>query len=393
MRYNYKAISSTGKIKKGFIEDTTREELIYKLEKENYYLMEFTRDVSKIKVEMKVLKDINISLLFNQIYILLDSGIPIKEALIILKNEDFNQDTNDILVELLEGLDRGVFLSETLERANYPNLIIALLKSGEESGNMSLVFSQISEYYKKRYLLKQKIIGDLIYPFILIISTFFLTIFIFTNIFPEIIQLFDFNNQELPLLTNLLIDFNTYISINKYKIIFVVSFFVLIMIYIYKKRTYYIQKLLFDSLIFSKYIKLIYSLTFLETYKLMLKSGLSLIQSIEISNDIISNAYVHNNIKEIIIEVERGKSFSELLKNRNIFPVFVTSMIKLGEESGEMIPLTSKAIEYLEQELKEFLSRIVKFIEPVLLLFISIVIGIILMAFITPMFEITNFIY
>ncbi len=392
MRYSYKAISSTGEIKKGFIENSTREELIYKLEKENYFLMEFTRDISKVKVDKKVLKDINISLLFNQIFILLDSGIPIKEALIILKNEKFNADTNYILEELLEGLDRGVFLSETLERANYPNLIIALLKSGEESGNMSLVFSQVSEYYKKRYLLKQKIIGDLIYPFILIISTILLTIFIFTNIFPEIIQLFDFNNQELPLLTNLLLDFNTYISINKYKIISGVSFFMLIMIWLYKKKTYYIQKFFFNLPIFSKYIKLIYSLAFLETYKLMLESGLSLVQSIEISNDVISNIYVHNNIKEIIIEVERGKSFSQLLKNRNIFPIFAVSMIKLGEESGEMIALTSKAIEYLEQELKEFVSRIVKFIEPVLLLFIAIIIGVILIAFIIPMFEITNFI-
>lgn len=399
MRYIYKAISIDGKIKSGNSFDLNKEDLIGKLEKEGYFLLELNeyRPVGLLnrKFQLKEQNKLSykeISIITNQIHILLDSGIPIKETLTILIDQDYNARTSRFLKELLLGLDKGILLSETLEREKHQSLFIALLKSGEETGNLGATFLQASEYYKKKYILKQKIISDLIYPIILIVATIIATIFIITNVLPEIINLFDYNNKELPIFTKTLIYITTYIYRYKYEILSIIVFINILTIYLYKKNKYKLKKFVFKMPIISKYLKMIYSLNFFETQRLMIKSGLSLVESIEISNNTISNEYINSTLKDILKEVEQGREFSSLLKKADIFPELISSMLKVGEESGEMTKVITKSIKYLEEELEEFIDRSITLIEPILLLLITILIGSLVIAFIVPMFEITNFI-
>lgn len=341
-------------------------------------------------INKKKLKDKDLKIFSSQMSILLESGCEISKILIIMINQS-NTKLKKILNQILKSIERGNSITESFESTDiFPKFYTSMIKAGEISGNLDDVMEKLANYYNKENKLKSKIISILIYPIILLITMVVSFLFILIFLIPNFQGIYADNNLSTPLLTKILIFLSIMVR-NNLLLIMLLSSAILIPSVKFgrtnKKINKFLNKLKFNLPMIKTYSTLIMVNKFIKALFILISSGVQIVDSIDISSQVVSNDYICEKISRSNESIKKGNSISESLKIVDEFPNLLLSMIAIGEESGKLDNVLNTLSEYYDNELDYKLEIGTKYFETFITLFIGIAVGGVVIAIMIPMFD------
>lgn len=333
-------------------------------------------------------------LIFNQeLLALVRAGLPIVQSLDIMLERQKMPRFREVLTEIREKITSGVALSDAFASYGdaFPALYSTSLRAGERSGDLEGVLKRFLRYQKMIAALRRKVVGALIYPSILMILSAAMVFVMLTFVIPKFAEFFTGFGSELPWFTVLMINFATALRRN---LLFVIVGAVVLVIVVHRWATTS-GRLLWDR--FKLRIPLAGGvlhrfaiMQFTQSLGTLLAGGTPMVPAIEIASQSVSNQLVATKIAAIVQNVREGEPLWRSLESTGVMSDLAVEMIKVGESTGALTEMLSNVSEFYDEEIEARLSRLVAAIEPVILVFMGLVIAVLLYAFYLPLFRLSS---
>lgn len=390
--YNYKAKNLQGNIIKGSTEAINKEDVVQSLRESGYYPISIEPFTNRKELNLQFLNKIttkDLAIFCRQFAFVLGSGTPIIRCLEICIEQANNKRMKEILIRAMEQIQRGNSLSDCLKyERSIPDMMVNLIEAGEASGRLDRIVEDLAEYYDSLYKQEQKIKSALSYP--KFIGTFAILIVAFLLVFvvPSFVENLVDIGGEIPLLTKIIMNISAFLT--EYWIVVVLASCILYLIkkLIIDENEDYKEKRDRNKLkipIFGNIHKEIISARFAKTLSILISSGLGVIQSLEISAKVVGNLYIKNMINSAEDEIRDGNTIGKTLENMHLFPLMLTQMINLGEETGTLEEVLERTSKFYDGEVENATSKLVSSIEPIMIIVLSVIVLIIVLAMILPL--------
>jgi len=280
--------------------------------------------------------------------------------------------------------------------AKYPvvfsGLWVNLVESGEAGGNLAMVLNRLANYLERDSTFKKKIISALIYPAILMLAGLSALLFMTIKIIPTFVEIFEGFNIELPFLTKLLLGVS--IFIRNYGIIMVIA----IAIGVWFLRKYIATKkgkkqyhlFLINMPMLGDFFRTLAIERFTSEMSTLVESGVPMLYSLEISERSVNNVVLGEIIGNIKEDVRAGRPLGQSLEKSNFFDPMVVQMVNIGEEIGELSNMFKRLNAFYQEYLETFLVRFTSMFEPIMLVFMGAIIGVMVIGLFLPIFEISQ---
>lgn len=392
--YNYKAQSMEGRIANGQCWCHSEYDLIKFVKEKELFLISFrvnknNKGLFKRKVPLK-----QIAVLCEYFYSLLCCGINVVEVINIVEAQVDNKGIKKSLKDMENMVKQGMQISTCMRMYHniYPKLLVDMVTIGEESGKLDSIFKKLSVLYYKESTIKNKLIKSLIYPCTLFIVSLITVQCMIAFIVPIFMNMLISLNAEIPKATRLIFTVGNFINKNIFK--YLALLVVVIMGMKLFNKTENIKKsfygFVFKNILTRKLITQINGIKFSRYFGLLINSGIHVIGSLEITSSIIGNSFIKERLEKSIDKIKAGSSLNEGINSMNMFPRLLCSMIKVGEETGRLDEMLMKSSEILEEEFYNLLDKLIVLIEPVMIIVLSGIIGVIIISFVLPMFSIMD---
>ncbi|MCK4661789.1 MAG: type II secretion system F family protein [Bacteroidales bacterium] len=342
------------------------------------------------------LKDIKKERFYSEIGILLASGIDIKTSLDIIVDEQ----TKSADKELFESINNRVLNGDSLSEAiNYTNKFSPYeyysLKIGEESGKMNEVLNELTTFYSKKIKQKRQLTNAFSYPVLVLFIAIAAVVFMMNYMVPMFVDVFTRFQGDLPGITKTIVNISNFTS--EYFIWFFVLVIILIVVYLFvKKKNWYrniSSKILLKFPILGNIVKMIYLERFCQSMALLIGSKNPMLNSIKLIGNMISFYPFEKALNKIEEDILIGKSLNESMAKFSLFDKRMISLVKVGEEVNQLDTIFSKLNKQYSDELEHKISLISSMLEPILIIFIGLIVGVILIAMYLPMFQLSTSIY
>ena len=418
--FEYKALTSSGKTKKGIVDANTARDARSKLRNDHMHVTEMwevadkksrkdksvskkTRSLTAKKGKPGGLLSMEIELIqpkistrdlatfTRQFSTLLRSGIQLTDALNALVEQCVDPHLERVLRNVKEEITSGNNLAEAM--AKHPRFFSALyvnmVRAGEASGHLDVVLTRIADYLQKQASLKGKVLAAITYPAIMVIVGLAVVIFLMSYVVPRITQILKDRGQPLPFITELLM---TASDFTKAYWIYVLLAMVIGGFFLKSLIGTDAGRLKFDSLLlrlpifgtlFSKQAISRFALTF----STLLKSGLPALDSLKIVALVVNNAKLTQGINNIHARIIEGADIATPIRKSKVFPPMVGYMVSVGEQSGQLEEILARIAEYYEEELDLTIQRLTSMIEPIIIILLAVVVGFIIAAVLLPLLD------
>ncbi|MEW6170399.1 MAG: type II secretion system F family protein [Candidatus Omnitrophota bacterium] len=393
--YKYTAKDESGKAIAGSIEATSQQELLNILHQKNLIILSCEEEKRAIKKEKANRVKLDDLVVFSrQLATLIDSGIPVVQALGILGEQVESKNLNKVTLGIRRSIEEGVSFHEALSK--YPQvfseLYINMVKAGEASGMLDDVLERLATYLEKTSALIRKIKASMVYPVIVISMAIIITSILLLKVVPTFKGIFDVLGGSLPLPTQILIAVSD--LMRKY-ILFLVGginlFVFLFRHYAHtEKGKYNIDKRVLKLPIFGPLMRKIAVAKFSRTFSTLVKSGVPILNALDIVAKTSGNKVVEESITSARQSIREGEPISQPLGKSRVFPPMVVRMISVGEQTGELEKMLTKIADFYDEQVDAAISSLTSMIEPMVIAFLGIVIGGIVIALFLPIFKITE---
>ncbi len=400
--FNYRAIDKVGKEIKGTLNSDSVANAKIIIKSKGLLLLDISESSSdplkqKSESSFNFSSGVSIedlSLMVRQMSTLIKAKIQIVECLTALVEQTENPRLKVILSEIKQKVNEGCSLANAFN--NYPkvfdNIFVNMVDAGEASGNLEIVLLRLAEFTEAQRKLKNKIIGAMLYPIIMMSVGSLVISGIFLFIIPKITKMFVTMKKELPLPTKVCI----WISESLQSYWWLIIILAIISIYAFKK---YIatpkgkekwHNFLLKFPILGKIITMINVSRFTSTLATLLNSGVPILVAMKIVSNIVSNVHIKKAIEMARDNVSEGASMAGPLVQSHLFPPMVTHMITLGERSGELSPMLKIISESYEEQVDTKLTGLTSILEPIMIVVMGVVIMIIVLSVVLPMMELNS---
>lgn len=340
--------------------------------------------------ESKVKHD-ELTLFSRQFATLIDSGVPISRSLHILSMNTENKTLKKVLTTVTEDIEQGQSLSVALSKHKkiFPSLYIDMVAAAEIGGALPEVLDRLATYMEKDKSVRGKVKSAFTYPTIVMLVAIIAVIVILSVVIPKFIPLFEDLGAELPLPTRMLIGASTFLQSYWYVALIAVGLFGL-GVFLYSKTKVgrkHIDWLKLHIPIIGVVVRKSSIARFARTLETLQRSGVPLMESLEIVGKTSGNVHIEKALQYALDSLGEGQGISKPLAITNIFPPLVTQMMEIGEETGELEKMLSKIADFYEEEVDVAVKNLTSMIEPVITVFLGVVVGFIAIAVIMPMYE------
>ena len=326
---------------------------------------------------------------------MLIAGLSLYRALEVLRKQSQNKTFQKVLDALLAEIDKGGTLSSGLEKFPkvFPNLFISMVRAGEESGSLPQELKDVGMTLDKTYTLSRKIKGAMMYPSVILSLVVIVGILMFIFVVPTLTKMFTDMKVDLPASTKVVIWLSDNISGHPILIFggligLVVSIIYLSQIPAVARRIDYV---IIRLPVIGTIVKEVNAARTTRTMSSLLSAGVSVTKAFEITENILQNYYYKEVIKQVIIQVEKGKPIAELFKEHTeLYPVMVGEMIEVGEETGKLSTMLGDIATFYEEEVDQKTKDLSTIIEPVLMIVIGVAVGFFAVSMITPMYTLMD---
>jgi hypothetical protein len=347
------------------------------------------KDISSTKINSRIL-----SLFLKQLSLLLSSGIGLDKSLYIIEKQNLDNKLTKALASINKDLDSGYSIYEAFynNKKSFDPLIIAFIKSGDESGKMAKILDELSFYIEEDSKNKTAFKQALIYPIILLLVCIAIVGLLVNFVLPTFQEVFDSSGQSLPKATIILINIANFFK--DYGLVFMIFIVVIVIsIFILRKDEvirFKLDKFNFLKLPFSSFRRLKLEYQFTSLLYILRRGDINIVSSLYIIKDSFTNTYIKMIIDELIIDLKNGYNLSSSLANKNIFSPLFLSMIKIGEDSGNLIESLKKSSEYYANDYIYKLRRMSQVAEPAIIIFMSLIVAFVVFSVAIPIFDSVN---
>ena len=402
MLFTYKAKLKNGEIFEGTMEATDRFSLSHELKSRGNTPISITekrsnffdlssilgRIFSRLKADEQIIFTKNLSGMLR-------AGLSLFRALSVLKKQTKNTTLDKILTSLSNEINAGGTLSSGLEKFPevFSKLFVSMTRAGEESGNLSNALSEIGVNLEKSHSLTKKIRGALIYPGVILSAMVLIGILMFAFVVPTLANTFKELGVQLPVSTRFIIAlgnfFSQYLILSFALIIGSVAGIISLVRASFMEK--YVDFIIIRLPIVGNLSKELNTARTTGTMSSLLLSGVSITRAIEITEDVVQNIYYKRVLKKAIEEVEKGAPFSKVFEeNPNLFPVMMSEMIQVGEETGKLSDMLLQVASFYEGEIENKTKNLSIVIEPVLMVVIGAAVGFFAISMISPLYSIMD---
>ena len=403
-KYIYKARDLTGKIVSDIIEAASQREAIEKLKSLRYVVVDIKEAkeksagsiIKKLLPFGKKVKSMDVTLFSRQLATLISSGVPLVQGLSILEEQIESPQFKKVIKSLRTDIESGISISEAMKKHPdvFSELYIGMVHAGEIGGILDQVLDRLASYLEASEELKSKIKGAMTYPILVTLVAVGAATIMLTVVVPRFAAMFADMGAKLPTPTLILIKVSNFIK--KYILFFVagaVAFYVVFR-KIYKSVPSVRLKVdtqLLRLPVIGDVVKKTAIAKFTRTLGTLVKSGVPILQAMETVAKTAGNKLIEKSILEAKDSVREGERIAEPLKKKlDVFPPMVVQMISVGEETGQLDTMLFKIADFYDREVSNAVEALTGMIEPLIIVFLGLVVGGMVVAMYLPMFEISS---
>lgn len=400
--YEYVGKNAEGKIIKGYFEAFSKVEVHSFLLSEGYevYSIKTSRLIqllhgrsgsSRTRIKTK-----DLIFFLTQLSTYIKAGIPLVEALKILSRQYKNKNYERIFRAIVYDLTMGENFSEALSKQGnaFPRLLINMIKASEMTGELPEALDDMADYYTETDKTRKQMITAMMYPSIIFIISLAAITFIMVFVVPKFVTIYEsMDNARLPWITQMVISISNFLETKAVLIIIVVVAVITLLVVLYKKfrpfRTL-VQWLVMHLPVFGNVVIYNEITMFTKTFCSLLRHNVFITDSMEILNKITNNEIYKMIILDTITNLAKGEKISLAFKDHWAVPIPAYEMIVTGERTGQLPEMMGKVSAYYQEMHKNAVTRIKTFIEPALILFLTVMVGGIVLSIVVPMFDMYN---
>ncbi|MEW5758392.1 MAG: type II secretion system F family protein [Candidatus Omnitrophota bacterium] len=393
--FKYTVKNINGDTLKGALEALDTKEAQAILHKKDLTIISLIEEKSKL-VAKKTIKLDQLAGFARQLATLVDSGIPLVQALLILSEQTDNKYLASIILKIKQDIEQGINFCDALKKhpAIFSELFVNMAKAGEASGMLNAVLERLATYLEKTASFIRKVKSALVYPVLVIIIAIGITSFLLIKVVPTFKGIFEMLGGTLPMPTKILIAASDLLRYNFLLtvIILIISAFLFKKYVNTEKGKYNFHKIILKAPIFGPLFRNMAVAKFSRTFSTLVKSGVPILTALEIVSKTSGNKIVEEAIEKSRVSIKEGEPIAKPLMESRIFPPMVTRMISVGEQTGELEKMLGKIADFYEEQVDITLANLSNMIEPLVIVFLGTVIGGIVVALFLPIFKITSLI-
>lgn len=393
-KFKYRVMNADGEKIEGSYEADSRDEVIDFISGNGYYPLKVEEITESANITLKLNKKVklkDLAVFCRQFYTMLNAGVPILTCLEILSVQIENQKLRQATKEVNDDVEKGGVLSDAMRKHEdvFPELLVSLVASGEASGSLESIMLRMATHYEKENKINNKVKNALIYPIILGIVSIGAVMFILTYVMPTFTQIFDQTGTVLPWSTKFLLGFSSVIKQYwLYTIILILLITFGLKIFFKSDNGILLSsKLKLKLPVLKKLNVMIIVSRFTRTLSTLIASGLSLVEAIRIVSEVSGNKIAETELLKIRDKIIRGESLYSSMRESEIFPEMLYSMVKIGEETGSLDDILNKTADFYDEELETTLQTSVALLEPLLIVVMGLIIGFMVASIMMPMFD------
>ncbi|MDZ7612080.1 MAG: type II secretion system F family protein [Candidatus Moranbacteria bacterium] len=397
-KFQYYAKNEQGEEKKDIMEAQDKKSVAEELKKDGYWLVYIEEKKKKKSGKTSSLGGFfsvplkNKMIFCRHLAVMVSSGLSLSKALTILGNQESNKTFKKIILSLADDVKKGVSLADSMEK--YPKafskIFVSMVRVGEKGGSLEEILKILARQLEKDHDLISKIRGALIYPAIIIVVMIIIAVLMMVFVIPKITRVFEGFDAELPIMTQIVIAISDFMSSN-----ILLTFGIIIAIaasifgfYKTEPGIKFFHKVFLKFPIVGTLVTKVNSARFARILSSMLKSGVSLVEALDITADTLGNRYFKRAAGNASEKVQKGVALSEVLsKYEKVFPYLVIQMVKVGEDTGQTPEILLKLAQFYEGEVDQTAKNLSSVIEPILMVIIGAAVGFFAVAIIQPIYS------
>lgn len=393
-KFKYRALKSDGSKFEGNYEANSEDEVIRMISSSGSYPLKIEEVTDNLNLNSSLfdkVKTKDLAIFCRQFYSMIDAGLPIVSSLDILANESSNRKLRNILSEIRDDVKKGETLSDAMKKHKevFPKLLTSMVESGEMSGNIDEMFLRMSVHFEKENKTNSKVKAALTYPMVIGVVAILAVGAIMIFVMPIFVGMFEEQGVSLPLITRILIGGSNFLTKNIILVLLIIIG-AITAFNIYKKSENGI--LVFSSLklkvpILKELNKKVIVSRFTRTLATLVSSGVSLVQCLPIVASVLENKIAEDAVMKVRERVVKGEGLSGPISEFDIFPKMLSSMIRIGEESGSLDDILNKTADFYEDEVEQTIQTVTSLLEPLMIVLMGLVVGTMVLAIIIPMFN------
>lgn len=393
--FRYAARDASGTLVRGTLQADNRSRALDNLWQTGLTVVDLKEQTAResifsLRRGKQMMRPNSLALLCHQLAAMLDAGVGAIESLQTLARQSGDPQMTTAMDEVIESLQDGHSMADSFRRAEvFPSLFYRMVSAGEASGSLEVTLEDLAAHYDREVWLDQKIRSTLIYPKAVLGVASIVVVFIVVYVFPFFVELFFTFDMELPLPT--LIVLNTADFASRYWMILLplaVGLYIgwLRLLKVHEFRLWWDRVYLKMPALGELQWKILLNQT-TSTLATLLRSGLPLLESLDVLEDAVDNRYLAKAMGEMKVFLQAGLSLSEAFARDPVFTPILIRMVAVGEESGRLDEMLGRVAKFYHREVEAITERLTQMLEPLIVVSMGIVVGFLLIAIYLPMFD------
>lgn len=399
--FAYKVRDRAGKVFTGNMEGENRNSVVSHLREMDYYITSVSEKKKNILFSLQVnlfqsIKLRDLTIFYRQFSTMVNAGLTLVNSLDILTEQVENKALADNIREVKSDVEAGSTLADAFSKHPkvFTELYISMIKAGEVGGILDDILSKIADLMEKDFALRQKIKSAMSYPSFVAGAAVLMIIFMLAFILPQFVGVFAQFGGDLPALTQFFVTL-TYLF-NKFWYIFFMIFAGSVAAFLAYIKTpngkFNFDKFKLIAPVFGELNRKGAVSRFTRILGTLIKSGVPILEALQVSSDAIGNLVISSAVLGAKTKIKEGQSISGPLAESGVFPPMVTQMIMVGEESGELEEMLANIAKFYNEEVDRTVEKLTAIIEPLMMAFIALTVGVMIIAMYLPIFNMVNLI-
>ncbi len=393
--YSYKAIDSVGKTARGLQDAANMIDLEQRLKRSGLDLVSAKEEEDKISFGSSRIKRPDLITFFFNLEQLVRAGVPLLECLGDLRDTMEEPTFREIIASIVESIVSGKKLSQAM--AEHPNafdkITVALTHAGEESGRLVEVFKHLTESLKWQDEMASQTKTMMIYPIFVGTIVLGITFFLMIYLVPQLVTFIKGMGQEIPIQTRILLATSEFF-VNYWYILIAAPF---VLFGVFKAALisnpglqYHLDNFKLHVWPTGPILRKIILARFANTFAIMYGSGISILDCIANSRDLVNNQVIGRSLQNVMLEIESGKNLTQSFQNTGIFPPLVVRMLKVGEATGQLDQALLNVSYFYDRDVKDAIKKVQAMIEPTMTIVLGLLLGWVMLSVLSPIYDLIS---
>jgi general secretion pathway protein F len=403
--YSYKGVTNAGRATRGFVDADSDRTARQKLRRDGVYLTELLESVGSVRTPsqersarfsfsfMRRIPGTDLAIATRQLATLLGAGIPLVESLGALTEQVEHARLKSVIGQVRDRVNEGATLADALTRAGpFSELFVSMVRAGEAGGALEQVLRRLADYLESQVRTRNRVLSIMLYPMMMMLFAGLVVVLLVTVVLPQITQLLESFEMELPWHTQLIISGSHFLRTWWWALIAVgvlagIGFRALART---ERGSETVDALKLRLPIFGRVIRILAISRFTRTLSTLLAGGIPIVRALEISKFVAANQVLGAAIERAKESITEGSSIAAPLRRSGHFPPLVTHMVDVGEKSGELEAMLAKVADTYDEQVETAVTRLTALLEPLLILIMVGIVLVIMLSTLVPLLQLTS---